>query len=123
MTHTQKIGEHGSARLLNEDILLAALVALNMAKTGRTYLKMDSHPIRIPPLDPTSLVLFGEGPLCLVKATAASGFSMNHPCLVFLNLPQPRDKYSYHSTEGLTLRGRAVGTKKCTNSADGLRSG
>jgi hypothetical protein len=61
MTHTQKIGEHGSARI-NEDILLAALVALNMAKTGRTYLKIDSHPIRIRPLDPTSLVLSGEGP-------------------------------------------------------------
>jgi hypothetical protein len=76
MTHAQKIGEHGSARV-NEDIPPAALVALNMAKTGRTYLKMDSHPIRIPPLDPTSLVLFEEEPL----------LGQDHGCLRMFHEP------------------------------------
>lgn len=54
----------GSARI-NEDILLAALVALNMAKTGRTYLKIDGHPICIPLLDPGKVPLLGQGHWCL----------------------------------------------------------
>jgi hypothetical protein len=88
MTHTQKIGEHGSARLLNEDILLAALVALNMAKTGRTYLKMDSHPIRIPPIGPNQSCsvrgrapLLGQGHGCLriFHEPSLSSFSESPP--------------------------------------------